>query len=248
MDNLSQKIWSEQENRFFKKLYAQGAANYLAAIPNFDQSLRTKDRLIRCIDEGTPGGIHAAGSLILLSKLEALEFIRNARPEGITSHADCGAARLACKEKGLNANDDRTVESAAVSWAKEIAKLADVPYAGHIAKEELSRPAGQHIARTVYYAGVPAFDPQRIEKLPPGFVISRRQHSAGNALTEVEISLDIALGGHGFGGLITKRSPILLIVIGDKAKPEFCLENLKNELLPVVSKKEGLVVLDGIEV
>lgn len=64
------KIWkdSEQMMGLVKK---QGISSYIGQLRDLHSAFHLADRTVRCIDEGTPGGIHLAGSGILADYKEA---------------------------------------------------------------------------------------------------------------------------------------------------------------------------------
>lgn len=237
-----QEHWDKQSG-IFQEIYESGVEEYIQRIKNIEESFKLGDRSLRCIDEGMPGGIHLAGSGILLGQEKAREILLKAQIDGIYSHAGCGAASLYAREQGL---DLARADEYGEERAKELANIVGVPYKGHISKEELKRPPDFHIARALYYDGTGKFDPSRVRELPPGFVISRRYlDDPTYAKREVEIGTSIALGEHGFGGLITPKSPFVLIAIGDPNDPHFSTDTLKTELAKIAQERIGRVIVDG---
>lgn len=227
-----------------KKLLDLGFERYVREVSLLPEAFRLRDRNLRCIDEGTPGGIHLAGSGILLDKKAATAIVGNAEVDGIWSHAECGAAALAAK---LNSMDPSGTERYARKWAEDLAQAAGVPYLGHI--EKLARPQKFHIARVAYYDATGVFDPENAPELPKGFVISRRWLEPEYAKKETDIAITIALGPHGFGGLITKDFPLILTAIGnpDEIHQSFSQAELKKELSSLVAPYDGRVIIDGFD-
>jgi len=172
-----------------------------------------RDRWIRCIDEGTPGGLHLAGSGILLgenwegSLEQAAEVVREMDASGVSWHRGCGAVANFVKAHN-EVKDD--VDEVAERFARELAVKVTLP----CREQMLMRPEGIHIARAAYYDGAGQFDPSRVEGLPSGFVISRRYLGKTYALKEAEMAVGIALGHHGFGELFTSKQPFLLVAVG----------------------------------
>ena len=224
-ENLEQirKYWDEQQP-LFQKIYRDGFAKFAQSLPNLKEAFELKDRALRCMDEGTPGGIHLAGSGILLSEDEAAHVLGNARVEGIYSHTECSAAALFARNNNL---DESQAETLGEEAARKIAAKIAVPYLGHINADQLKRPLSFHIARIAYYDGSGRFDYSRVSNFPPGFTISRKYLNPDYAKKEAEIAISIALGVQGFGPLITKESPFVLIAI---AENEHELATLKQEL------------------
>lgn len=233
------KYWHEQEP-LFQEVRKLGWQKYLTSL-NLPRGFELKDRKLRCIDEGTPGGLHLAGSGILVSKSEAVDFVKQAGVTGIYSHAGCGAAALYAKNKGLDV--DRADDYGA-AWAQELAQITGLPYEGHIALNDLARPAEFHIARVIYYDASGSFDPSLVEGLPPGFVISRKYLSPAYAQQEVDIAAGIVLGEHGFKELVSSHNPIYVVMIGDN-RSGLNLEALSQELMSVTKRYQGVVEVSG---
>lgn len=237
MSHLSQaevdKLW-EAQSPIFSQINVLGAEKYMSALPNLKQAFDPKDRSLRCIDEGTPGGLHCAGSGILMDESTAIEEFRRAEVDGIYSHEECGAAGIYAKQKGL---DPSKSDEYGIKFAKQLARKLNVPYKGHIGIAEMARPSGLHTARVSYYDSTGRLDPARLKELPNGFVIDRCHHPVGYALQEMKVSIDIALGSHGFSKRFTAETPFILIAIGD--------EELKKELEPLAAEFDGRVKIDG---
>lgn len=238
---IAKQEWEKQERNVLK-IYALGAAAHFKKIENLNKAFQLKDHSIRCIDEGTPNGIHMAGSGILLSEEKAVEALKKANADGVYSHEECGAAGLYAKANSL---DPAKADEYGKEWAVKIAAKAGIPYKGHIGIGEMKRPSGLHIARVAYYDGTGKFDCSVDDNMPAGFVISRRFLEKDYALEEAKVSVSIALGGHGYGELITKDDPFLIIVIGDPSNPEFSVDKLKAELSGIEKVHAGRVMIDG---
>lgn len=244
-----QKFWDEQEN-IFREIYKSGVKNYIKKIEGLDEAFGSNDRCVRCIDERTPGGYHAAGSGILLSeekKREFIEKVKSSGVQGVYSHKGCGAAKIYAELNGLDTDHS---DEYGKKWAEKISKEMNVPYKGHIGgegKDALFGPDDFHIARAIYYDGTGLFDYSKVKELPPGFTISRKYLDAENAKKEVGVAVSIALGGHGFGKRITKESPLVIIVIGDSADSEFTRNKLQAEISSVADKNDGRVIVGGFE-
>jgi hypothetical protein len=218
-----EKIWREQEPIFEKIQQEGGFSNYVQSLKNLEDAFHTGHD-IHCIDEGTPGGIHSAGSGILMSREEAVKAFKEAGVTGVTSHEGCGAAKLYAIEKEL---DPEKADEYGEQWAKELAIALNVPYEGHMTSEQMARPESFHIARVAYYDGTGKFDYSATEGLPPGFIISRKFIGETEAEKEIGIAESIAMGDHGFGDLITEENPFLIVVIGDS---EASTAKLKQEI------------------
>jgi hypothetical protein len=234
----NQSFWDEQQPRF-DIIEKDGMQSFVQTIPNFSEAFVLQDRTLRCMDEGTPGGIHAAGSCILMTQDEAIAFAAHANLDGISSHQSCGACGLYAKDAHVHENDP---DACGPEWSQKFAELVHLPYTGSIEAKDMHRPADMHIARIAYYDGTGSFDYARVFELPPGFVISRAFFDPAYAAKEATIAASIALGHHGFGDAFTKGHPFRLVAIGVNADQ---LATLKSELEVVAAPFEGRAIVDG---
>lgn len=237
MSHLSQEkideLW-ESQSGIFSQINTLGAEKYMPSVPDLKQAFNPKDRSLRCIDEGTPGGLRCAGSGILMDESTAIEEFRRAEVDGVYSHEECGAAGIYAKQRGL---DPSKSDEYGIEFAKQLARKLNVPYKGHIGIAEMARPSGLHTARVSYYDSTGRFDPARLKELPNGFVIDRRHHPAEYALQEMKVSINIALSPHGFGEKFTAEAPFILMAIGGA--------ELKKELEPLAAEFGDRVKIDG---
>lgn len=233
--------WNKQAD-IFRRLYNSGVEPYIKKIP-IEQAFHTKDRNLRCIDEGTPDGtVHLAGSGILLGLEKAQKTLAPAQIDGIYSHAECGAAGIYARDNNL---DPTRADEYGIQFAQQLAERLGVTYKGHIGIEDMKRPHGLHIARAAYYDATGKFTPSQTNGLPPGFVISRKYLEPNYAKKEAEIAVSIALGKHGFGEKFTKELPFIIIPIGAPNNPNTSLDKLKAELEQIALKNKGRVIIDG---
>lgn len=234
-------------NNFYRMHERDTLGMFMEGLENLRDVFLLADRCFRCIDERTPGGIHAAGPVILFDQAKGIEMLKKARAEGIYSHAGCGAAGIAFekldeKMKRFYGKPDEYGRF----YAKSIAKMAGIPYKGHLYVEPPF-----HVARMAVYDGSGCFDnsAEKLNKvgLPPCFVISRRYHSEPeNAMREASIAATIATGDHGFGGLIkADKTPFVLLVIGGRYSKEFSQSRLTAEAEEVAKGFKGRVIVDG---
>jgi hypothetical protein len=178
-------------------------------------ALRLTDRVVRCIDEGTPKGIHLAGSGILVEdRSEMILRLKEARAEGVTSHEGCGAAVLAAKKMG---RDPADANALAQEFAQALAEELGVPYMGHIPVRELERPPDFHNAIAVYVTGR---DFERTDGLPSGFTISRHLLGPTLAIPDIALATHIALNQHGFGEEFTPDFPLHILAVADRNSSE----------------------------
>ncbi|MBM4417800.1 MAG: flagellar basal body-associated FliL family protein [Chloroflexi bacterium] len=178
-------------------------------LPDRMRAFALKDTHLRCIDEGTPGGLHMAGSGVLYQN--AVEDLRG-KITGIWTHENCGAAALYVKNKKIQTESPDAV---ADDEAKKLAEKLGIPYLGRIAAKDMRRPTDIHTARAIYYDGTGSFDPTLIPGMPQGFIISRKLISdPAYARAEVEVAIGIALGEHGFGSHFTGAHPLYVVIVG----------------------------------
>lgn len=221
----------EAESDLVRKISEQGISSFVAKL-DLEKGLQLSDRILRCMDERTPGGIHSAGSTYLLGFEEGVDFCLKAKVEGISWHRRCGAVELGMIEEPISENPSaEDVDSEAEHYVRHLAeKLGGIP----VVEEKLADPhafsdnfvEGHHIARAIYYLGVD-FDPTNVAGLPTGFVINRNYLNRENAIEEAEIAKGIAFGGHGFGNLYSANQPLLVIPV---CESEAQLEQYLSEL------------------
>lgn len=206
------------------------------SLENKNQVFVLQDRHLRCIDEGTPGGVHMAGSGILnTNKIKDLK----GKITGVYCHEGCGAARLYVEEAGLGpADPDNIAEEEAGKLAEELG----VPYLGKINFEQMPRPRETHIARVLYYDGTGHFDPSQVA-LPSGFTITRKAISdAQYAKTEVEAAINIAKGSHGFGRRFSPSAPFYLVAVTNGTPESIKMDVLVAELQEISQKYQAVKV------
>lgn len=226
---MRENEWMKSE-RQMRELYEKGAEKMLSAMPDRETLFENGESCLCCIDEGTDRGLfRSAGSGILMSDKERarmVEYLQAMGIKGVRSHEGCGAAEKYCLENGI---DLSKVEEVAQQKAMEIAAEIGVPYLGHI--EKLARPKAFHYARTAYYDGSGQFNQQaRKDHLPPGFVISRRYMGTETSFENLKLSIQIALGEHGFGKKITPEKPMMLVAFADPHDAMFDHDAMKREM------------------
>ncbi|TAK21370.1 MAG: flagellar basal body-associated FliL family protein [Chloroflexota bacterium] len=200
-------------------------------LPDRPRAFTLKDTYLRCIDEGTPGGLHMAGSGALYEK--AFDDLKG-KITGIYTHEGCGAAKLYVESKNIKTDDP---DSVADAEAKTLAEKLGVPYLGRIAAKDMSRPPQIHTARAIYYDGTGKFEPTNVPGIPQGFMISRKLISdPAYAKAEVEVAIGIAMGDHGFGSHFTGKSPLYLTLVGGLDRDSIPTKMMADEMLPIASK------------
>lgn len=236
----AQEHWDRQ-SPLITRIRELGAEKFFQSIPDIEQAFHPGDRWLCCIDEGCSGGVNLAGSGILLGIERAAAIAKAAGVTAVTSHEECGAAKLWAIQAG---KDSSASDDYGKQFAAALAKQLDISYC-HLPLSEMARPAGLHVARVIYYDGTGKFDPARMPELPPGFVISRRFLTQDYAIKECSIAVSIALGDHGFGKLFTPDEPLLIIVIGHPTDAALAWEQLQAEVVPLARPHGRRIVIDG---
>jgi len=239
-----QEYFSRQDG-IFRAIYDKGAEEYLMSHPSMRSVFYGCNGIVSCIDEGTPhGDIRFAGSGILNEKIR--EILDRERERGnltrITSHDECGAARLFVQSKGL---DISTADGLGRKFAKYLAEELGVKHV-HIGIEDMERPSGLHIARFVYFDGTGRFNPSKLNGgfIPAGFVVSRGYLDAETAVNEAKLAVGIATGVHGFGELITPDKPLIIVPVGHPKESRLSVASLRRELAPIANEYGDRVHID----
>lgn len=266
IEQEKQSAW-EAENDEVKTLLNDGADKYFKQeFPDLKHSFLSKLECVVCMDEGTAhkdyGGeskFCMAGSGILFPANSEEERIQKVAKmfidlgiSEVTSHGGCGAAGLAYKRDFPDAKSTtpEQIEEYAKNWARKVAeemgRLGHEENFGHIATEEMERPAEFHVARVVYYDCIGGFNPNKEIGLPMGFVIERKHEPAEYAQEELKVAADIAFGHHGFGDRFSKDLPFVIIVL---AASQDEVQNIKKQIEETLKEnknlKEGKIKIDG---
>ncbi|MFA6301118.1 MAG: hypothetical protein WC609_02075 [Candidatus Paceibacterota bacterium] len=242
----------KEQQALYEEIYKIGFSEYTKNIGQIEKAFGPHDHCLRCMDEGTPGGLHSAGSGILWKDQKALvEALKEAGVKEITSHDGCGAARIYCQENNLDLTKSDEIGK---EYAENLAKKMGVPHR-HISfsgktsasekstiNEEMQRPDGLHIARVAYYDGIGGFNFSKLKELPPGFIISRAINTDKISMGEAGVAIDIATGGHSYGNLIDKNHPFVLVAIGKDKEHMF---SLMYELRKIQMSAGDRVLVDG---
>ena len=237
--NKEELIKSFGDNQLImEEIYKNGFSSYVESLKDLSKAFEGNDHCIRCMDEGTPGGLHSAGSGILRDEAEVLKAFKKAGVKKITSHDGCGAAGLYAKANNL---DVSKADEYGKEFAKNLAKKLGIPYE-HISSSEMNRPSNNHIARIAYYDNTGDFNYTKVKGLPAGFIISRGIQGAKDSIAEAIVAVNIATGDHGFGSLITDENPFVISVI---AKNKGELEKIQSELSGLKESFGKKIIIDG---
>jgi len=242
---LVQEYWA-REQAAMDAIYSGGVQKYAESLPDLSRAFDLQSRTIRCIDEGIEAdGISLAGSGILLDESEVLDTIMHAHADGITCHEGCGAVALALKKAG---RDPADADMVAQEWASQLAVRAGIPYKGFIRLADMARPPEMHIARTIYYDGTGRLALSGAPELPRGFIISRKYTNRHYAEHEIKVAIDIAMGDHGFGELITEDQPLVIVPVAVAGEGELGADHLRHEIENASRDFGGRVRIDDLTV
>jgi hypothetical protein len=150
--------------------------------------------------------------------------------EEVTSHDDCGAAKIYTQVKDLDLDKS---DEYAKEFSKELAKKAGLPYR-HI---KVDNP---HAARCIYVDFTNRFNPMWIHGLPKGFEVTARWLSLKHIIDEIEVAYTIATWDHGFGDRIDQNNQFFIFVIWTPDNFYDFVEALNN----VVNKAEWKIRID----
>lgn len=235
-----QKMW-QRENEVVRAVGARSMQRHWQSLPDRRLVVELSDRGIRCMDEGTPGGIRLAGSGILLGLDKAEQFARRAISDGgvdfVSYHRDCGAAGVYTAKHGGEIFDN------AKSFVEDLAERLGVE-----AREvKLERPEGLHIARAIYFDTNGSFDPSRVAGMPAGFVISAKYHDEVDALAELDMAISIAMGSHSFGDLFDREHPLLVVPVATHSSQlNQTLSRVSQYLDKLARSKRERIKVDGL--
>lgn len=199
----------------------------------------------RCPHQGNEFSI--AGSGILLSDEEFKVMIeQNPTIKTLTTHADCGAAKLAfakAQENGQVPAGITTAEEFAIDWATKKAAQYNLVHR-HIGIDEFVDP--HHHERGIVVDATGVFHPSQVQGMPNMFVSQAASFADKSYIgAEADILTGIGTGDHAFGPRINPENPFYILVTADK-------DHTKDELVKALKastarygdkvKVEGLVI------
>ncbi len=204
----AEKYWKKELTRF-KIIKSVWINEYIRMLwTDVMTAFKQKTGCVCCMDDRTEDGqLRLAGSGILLAEEIGIdgivEIIKKFKVEEVTSHDDCGAAKLYSKAKGLDMDKS---DDYAREFSMELAKKAGLPYR-HITVEHL------HAARCIYVDYTNRFNPKGIHGLPKGFEITARGLPLKHIIDEIEVAYTIATWDHGFGEKIDENSQFYVFIV-----------------------------------
>ena len=201
-------------------------------------AFQNNDHIVRCMDERTPGGIHAAGSGLLVAtgagKFDTdttaqIQFLKQSGAKGITRHRGCGAEAAWTKEMNLTLEEaEAKLQARTTTIANELGISFEM-----IEFDAMQGSKDGHKTAVIYYDATGTFDYSKHESLPTGFIVSRGLHpNAEYSLFEVNFAIGIILGHHGLGSnwLKENNKKITIVAIESNDLP---VDRLVRELSPL---------------
>ncbi len=241
-----ENVWKNSEERI-KKIRAKGGFASLAR-EYADEVKEMVDRsatCVCCIDGRVApfqNAVAIAGSGILIkdnpqAKERLVNSLRQKGIKKVTLHDDCGALGVYAKQKGISL--DRA-KADAFAWADELARLLG----GKEETKTLSVDLNFHPETCAYLSFTDNFSLKEAPDFPVGFEISTAPVSTEDFIGQVELSLTIAFGDHGFGDSFTKDTPFSLVVVANNEEE---LQRVKTDvsLAVLLEKYDGKAVIDG---
>lgn len=265
-NKIEKKDLFKFDNEHISRLLELGAEKYFSTEYINLLDIFVSPECAVCMDEGTAcknlenvNKFCIAGSGILFpasSRDERLkkvsELFNKIGITKVTSHDGCGAAGIAYRlEVDSTDATDQKINIYAKDWSKDLVdKMNGVENKVehiHINLPDIMRPAELHIARTIWFDDVGGMNPDRLEKLPSGFVIESAYLPSEYALVELITAVGIAFGDHGFGELFTVDNPFVIVIF---SKNNEKLDILKKEIKKILSDDDrfnaGRIKIDGV--
>jgi len=229
------KYWIKELTRF-KIIKSVWINEYIRMLwTDVMTAFKQKTGCVCCMDDRTEDWqLRLAGSGILLAEeiwIDGIvEIMKKYKVEEVTSHDDCGAAKLYAKLKNLDISKS---DEYAKEFSKKLAEKAGLPYR-HI---KVDYP---HAARCIYVDFTNRFNPRWIHWLPKGFEITARGLPLKHIIDEINVAYTIATWDHWFGDRIDQNSQFYVFIVGT---PDNFYEFVE-ELNKVITKTEGRVRID----
>jgi len=229
------ECWNEKTTRF-KIIKSVWINEYIRMLwTDVMTGFKQKTGCVCCMDDRTEDWqLRLAGSGILLAEEIWIEWIvelmKKYNVEEVTSHDDCGAAKLYAKSKDLDLtkSDEYWIE-----FSKALAEKAGLPYRHIEIKKE-------HAARCIYVDFTNRFNPMWIEWLPKGFQVTAKWMPLKHVIDEIEVAYIISTSDHSFWDLITQVTPFYVFIVGTPDN----FYDFTVALNKLVSKAEGKIRID----
>jgi hypothetical protein len=261
---INYKNFWEKEAGVYQKIYKIGLEEYAKYfIPNLYWAFSSVFMSVACMDDGiTDGKMRIGGSGIFEFKTleDVADVLLAANVDLVTTHEDCGGARLAYAEKhrvSLESISDEQVDQFSIAWGIALAdRLNELIHKQnkykqifhrHIKNNELNRPKNFHPARMLYLnATKNPFNPSRVIGLPCGYVISRSYLTATQAQNFATRAIAISFSKIGFQTWITEANPFIVGIVTNIREDGVSFSALKEEIMPVIAPYGNKVIIDSL--
>lgn len=219
-------LWDESNvSEWIIKLRAEDSFASIIKNTRISREIARKSIIVcadgRCQHPGEE--ISAAGSGILMDQASLEKMIKESGARTITSHAECGAAKIAyeaAKAAGRLPDGIENAEDYAQHWSFKTARKYGLMH------EHLDRSTfndAHHHERGLIIDTTKRFHPTMFRGMPNMFVDNSPSYAEADYTESIISALSkIALGDHGFGGRFSSEFPfyVLLAVRNEKEKNE----------------------------
>lgn len=170
--------------------------------------------ILGCMDDRVPCSPKLPGSGMLLAWRSgisyALQVIRETGATSITTHEQCGAARMVARDMGIPFL--WFADFLARLWGYFVSWKLGIPYLEHL-------PVAQpfHAAFAVYVDATGRFNQLFVPLAVPGFTVNVKPQGLEEASRDLKVAIQLAFES-AFGERFTEREggrPFLVVVIGD---------------------------------
>jgi len=231
-----------EEREAVSAIVRNGIGKYALSLPGIDEITQLDDRIWRCMDSRTSGGLRFPPFIRKQDRAKsirfAVEFGRKAKVSAVGHHLDCGAVGAYLEANSIKPTPQKPPFEYGREFAQDVADEVQVP----CIEIPLQGEVGCHRERAVYYTSID-LDPSKEKRLPTGFVINREYTDAEHALIALRVALQIAFGPHGFGELFSGNQPFLVIVVAATQKE---VDSLAQEVSASVARYGDRVKVDGL--
>lgn len=226
---------------WIKALKNGGSLQELIKLTKISDEIPPKKSIICCDGRCPHTGreVSLAGSGILMSPKTLQKFITETGVTSITSHSDCGAAKLAFSMlTPEDAAEFVDADEFAKKWALSIAHQYGLDYK-HIEATDFKEKI--HHERGIILDSTLKFHPFMFKGMPNMFIANSPRYAEDDYVEAVvKVLTGIAFGDHGFGDLLTSEDPFYIIVT---ARDEVEAKNLTDICRKAVSNYGNSVVI-----
>lgn len=217
-----QTLWKlSSETDWIKALKEGVSLQELISKTRISDSLPVKKSIICCDGRCPHNGkeISLAGSGILMDSQTLEKFIKETGITTITSHSDCGAAKLAFSQlHSTQASVFGDAETYAKKWSQSIARQYGLGYK-HIEVVDFNQKL--HHERGIIVDSTLKFHPSLFRGMPNMFITNSARFAEDNYVEAVvKVLTGIGFGDHGFGELLTSEDPFYILIAARNEEEE----------------------------